>query len=122
MRAEGLGTEIVDDDERIWDEQRAAQRGPLVVKVPRSRPGSRKLLRVAGELGGTVVGRVALGLSWVRFEEPRRRAWSGSGATQSPSCRTARPTSTWTRRTDGPGYARADAARQGALRSRRGVL
>jgi glycolate oxidase FAD binding subunit len=69
LRAEGLATEIVDDDERLWDQQRAAQRGPLVVKVsslPTRLPG---LLRTAGELGGSVVGRAALGLAWVRFEE-----------------------------------------------------
>jgi glycolate oxidase FAD binding subunit len=70
LRDEGLATEIVDDDEALWDEQRAAQRGPLVVKVsslPTRLPG---LLRAADELGGSVAGRAALGLSWVRFEEP----------------------------------------------------
>ena len=29
-----------------------------------------ELARAAEETGGTVVGRAALGLSWVRFEEP----------------------------------------------------
>jgi glycolate oxidase FAD binding subunit len=70
LAAEGLDTEIVDEDEPLWDEQRAAQRGPLVVKVsslPTRLPG---LVRAADELGGSVAGRAALGLSWVRFEEP----------------------------------------------------
>jgi glycolate oxidase FAD binding subunit len=70
LRAEGLAGEIVDDDEPLWDEQRAAQRGPLVVKVSSLPTRLPELLRAADELGGSVVGRAALGLSWVRFEEP----------------------------------------------------
>jgi len=74
MAAEGLGTEIVDDDEPLWDEQRAAQRGPLVVKVSSLPTRLPALLRAADELGGSVVGRAALGLSWVRLEEPSAAA------------------------------------------------
>jgi glycolate oxidase FAD binding subunit len=70
LRAEGLDTEIVDDDERLWDEQRAAQRGPLVLKVSGLPTRIPELVRAADETGGSVVGRAALGLSWVRFEEP----------------------------------------------------
>jgi glycolate oxidase FAD binding subunit len=74
LRSEGLATEIVDDDEPLWDEQRAAQRGPLVVKVSSLPTRLPELLRAASELGGSVVGRAALGLSWVRFEEPSAEA------------------------------------------------
>jgi glycolate oxidase FAD binding subunit len=74
LRAEGLATEIVDDDEPLWDEERAAQRGPLVVKVSSLPTRLPRLLRTAGELGGSVVGRATLGLSWVRFEEPSAAA------------------------------------------------
>jgi glycolate dehydrogenase FAD-binding subunit len=74
MAAEGLGTEIVEDDEPLWDEQRAAQRGPLVVKVSSLPTRLSALLRAADELGGSVAGRAALGLSWVRFEEPSVKA------------------------------------------------
>jgi glycolate oxidase FAD binding subunit len=70
LRAEGLDTEIVDEDEPLWDEQRARQRGPLVVKVSSLPTRLPELLRATGELGGSLVGRAALGLSWVRFEEP----------------------------------------------------
>jgi glycolate oxidase FAD binding subunit len=73
LRAEGLATEIVDSHEP-WDEQRTAQRGPMVVKVsalPTRLPG---LLRAAGELGASVVGRATLGLWWLRFEEPSAQA------------------------------------------------
>jgi glycolate oxidase FAD binding subunit len=74
LRAEGLATEIADEDEGLWDEQRAAQRGPLVVKVSSLPTRVPAVLRAAGEHGGSVVGRAALGLSWVRFEEPSTAA------------------------------------------------
>ncbi len=74
LEAEGLTTEIVDEDERLWDEQRAAQRGPLVVKVSGLPTRLPSLLRAADELGGSLAGRAALGLSWVRFEEPSTAA------------------------------------------------
>ena len=74
LRAEGLETEIVDDDEPLWDEQRASQRGPLVVKVSSLPTRLPDLLHATGELGGSLVGRAALGLSWVRFDEPSAEA------------------------------------------------
>jgi glycolate oxidase FAD binding subunit len=74
LRAEGLDTEIVDEDEGLWDEQRAAQRGPLVLKVSGLPTRIPELVRAADETGGSVVGRAALGLSWVRFEEPSAAA------------------------------------------------
>ena len=74
LRRAGLSTEIVDDDDSLWDEQRAAQRGPLVVKVSGLPTRLPDLLRTADELGALVVGRAALGLSWLRFEEPSAAA------------------------------------------------
>jgi glycolate oxidase FAD binding subunit len=74
LRREGLSTEIHDDDEALWDEQRAAQRGPLVVKVSGLPTRLPDLLRVADELGATMVGRAALGVSWLRLEEPSAAA------------------------------------------------
>jgi glycolate oxidase FAD binding subunit len=70
LRDEGLATAIEDDD-RLWDEQRAAQRGPLVVKVSALPTRLPELLRAADELGASVVGRATLGLWWLRFEEPQ---------------------------------------------------
>ena len=70
LRREGLSTEIVDDDNALWEEQRAAQRGPLVVKVSGLPTRLPDLLRTADELGASLVGRAALGLSWLRLEEP----------------------------------------------------
>jgi glycolate oxidase FAD binding subunit len=74
LREEGLRTEIVDEDEQLWDEQRAAQRGPLVVKVSSLPTRLPQVLRAADELGASVVGRAALGLFWVRIEEPSAEA------------------------------------------------
>jgi glycolate oxidase FAD binding subunit len=74
LRAEGLATEIVDEDESLWDEQRSAQRGPLVVKVSSLPTRLPELLRATEELGGLLVGRAALGLSWVRLEQPSAAA------------------------------------------------
>ncbi|MEA2408226.1 MAG: glycolate oxidase binding subunit [Thermoleophilaceae bacterium] len=70
LRAEGLSTEIAEDDEPLWDEQRAAQRGPLVVKVSSLPTRLPELVRAVDEHGGSLVGRATLGLSWARFEEP----------------------------------------------------
>ncbi len=74
LRREGLSTEILDDDDSAWDAQRAAQRGPLVVKVSGLPTRLPELLRAADELDALVVGRAALGLSWLRIEEPSARA------------------------------------------------
>jgi glycolate oxidase FAD binding subunit len=70
LRDEGLATEIEDDD-RLWEEQRNGQRGPLVVKVSALPTRLPELLRVADELGGAVVGRATLGLWWLRFQDPQ---------------------------------------------------
>jgi glycolate dehydrogenase FAD-binding subunit len=74
LRAEGLSTEIVDNDDSLWEQQRAAQRGPLVVKVSGLPTRLPQLVRAVDELGGSMVGRATLGLSWVRFEEPSANA------------------------------------------------
>ena len=74
LRREGLSTEILDEDASVWDEQRAAQRGPLVVKVSGLPTRLPALLRVTDELGGSLVGRAALGVSWLRFVEPSAAA------------------------------------------------
>ena len=74
LRREGLATEIVDDDTPLWDAQRAVQRGPLVVKVSGLPTRLPELLRAADELGASLVGRAALGLAWLRLEEPSAAA------------------------------------------------
>jgi glycolate oxidase FAD binding subunit len=58
---------VVEDDAALWQEQRARQRSQsqTVVKVSALPVDLAKVLRAAGELDGTVVGRAGLGLSWV---------------------------------------------------------
>lgn len=65
MARAGLDVDLIEDDDGLWEAQRAHQRGPLVVKVGGmpSRWGD----MFADE--GEVVGRAALGLAWVRLAE-----------------------------------------------------
>ena len=74
----GLETEIEEDDEELWAGQRdaparrAAQRRPIVrVSAPPTRLPA--LIRATEDAGGSLVGRAALGLSWLRLPEPARR-------------------------------------------------
>jgi glycolate oxidase FAD binding subunit len=61
--------DIVDVD---WDEVRALQRGPVVVKVSGRPTDLPQVIRVASEHGASVVSRAALGLSWLAFDDPSR--------------------------------------------------
>jgi glycolate dehydrogenase FAD-binding subunit len=82
LAAAGLDTDLVEADGDLWAAQRAGQRGDLVVRVSGLQTQLGELLAAAHALGGEVVGRAALGLSWVRLaagagapavEELRRR-------------------------------------------------
>jgi glycolate dehydrogenase FAD-binding subunit len=74
LRGAGLDVEIVsgDADTGLWEAQRAGQRaetGGAVVKVSALQTELAEVLRAAGELSATVVGRAGLGLSWIRLPE-----------------------------------------------------
>jgi len=59
--------EVVEDDERLWEAQRAGQRSPdgVALKVS-ARPTDLALLaRTADEVGAGLVARAALGLAWL---------------------------------------------------------
>jgi glycolate oxidase FAD binding subunit len=73
LAATGLETEIREDDEGLWEAQRAAQRSPvgLVVRVSALQTDLADLLRLAARHGATLVGRHALGLSWLRLDDGR---------------------------------------------------
>jgi glycolate oxidase FAD binding subunit len=64
----GLEAEVVEDDEELWAAQRAAQRsadGGAVVRVS-GRPSQLADACVAAQVAGaTLVGRAALGVSWI---------------------------------------------------------
>jgi glycolate oxidase FAD binding subunit len=61
-RAARVADEIVEDDEGLWAEQRARQRGDLVVRVHHLPTDLARVLRLAPE----AVGRAGVGTTWVR--------------------------------------------------------
>ena len=69
---EGLeSTDIVEDDESLWREQRAAQRSEsgTVIRISALQTQLADVLRAASRSGGAVVGRAGLGLLWLRLED-----------------------------------------------------
>lgn len=81
----GLATELVEEDDGLWQAQRDAQRSSsgLVVKVSALQTDLPDLLRLARDRGATLAGRAGLGLHWVRLDdgdhadlvEALRRRW-----------------------------------------------
>jgi glycolate oxidase FAD binding subunit len=67
-RAAGIDGEVVEDDEELWAAQRAAQRGPVVLRVSTTQQGLADVLAAASEHGAVCVARAALGIAWLRFE------------------------------------------------------
>ena len=68
MRVLGLDdTAVEEDDDALWDAQRAAQRGECVLKVS----GRITDLPAVCRTGGAVVGRAGLGLFWLQVEPER---------------------------------------------------
>ena len=69
----GLPAEIVEDDESLWEEQRARQRaggdGEAVVRVSGLPTLLPKLVAAAERAGGGLVGRAPLGLYWLRIPD-----------------------------------------------------
>ncbi len=65
LRDEGLDADLVEDDDALWDAQREAQRGELIVRVSGVQTQLAEVLAAARDLGGGAVGRAALGLTWV---------------------------------------------------------
>jgi glycolate oxidase FAD binding subunit len=66
----GLATELVEDDDQLWQAQRQAQRSPsgLVVKVSAVQRDLPELLRIARDHEALLVGRAGLGLHWLRLD------------------------------------------------------
>jgi glycolate dehydrogenase FAD-binding subunit len=67
-RAGAVTGEVVEDDEPLWEAQRAAQRGPVVLRVSTTQNGLADVLEAARDHGAVCVARAALGLAWLRFE------------------------------------------------------
>ena len=87
MERAGLDARLADDDDGLWDRQRARQRATegAVLRVSGLASALPEVLRSARELNASVVGRAGLGLSWMalgdgdvpelvaNIEEVRRR-------------------------------------------------
>jgi glycolate oxidase FAD binding subunit len=71
MERAGLEARLAADDDDRWDRQRARQRSAdgAVVRVSGLASELPKVLRSAGEVGASLVGRAGLGLSWMTFGE-----------------------------------------------------
>jgi glycolate oxidase FAD binding subunit len=67
VAAQGVETSVVHDDDDLWRAQAARQRSTerTVVRVSHTQSQLGALLGMASIAGATVVGRVALGVSWV---------------------------------------------------------
>ncbi|MEA2157087.1 MAG: glycolate oxidase binding subunit, partial [Solirubrobacteraceae bacterium] len=67
LAAAGLQAQTIEDDESLWAAQRAAQRSAEgeVVRVSGRPAQLAEVCAAAGVEGATVVGRAALGLSWI---------------------------------------------------------
>jgi glycolate oxidase FAD binding subunit len=70
LAAAGLDTSVDEDDEPLWANQRAGQRSPrgVVVRVMAGQADLAAVLEAARAAGATVVGRAALGISWLRLD------------------------------------------------------
>jgi glycolate oxidase FAD binding subunit len=67
-RADALDGEVVEDDAALWAGQRAAQRGPVVLRVSTTQQGLDDVLAAAHDHGAVCVARAAHGLAWLRLE------------------------------------------------------
>jgi glycolate oxidase FAD binding subunit len=67
-RAAGIDGEVVEHDDALWAAQRAAQRGPVVLRVSTTQQGLADVLAAAREHDALCVARAAHGLAWLRLE------------------------------------------------------
>ena len=68
-----LDVELLEDDVELWQRQRAGQRSAdgAVVRVSGLQAELARVMRAATGAGGELVGRAALGLSWIRVQPDR---------------------------------------------------
>jgi glycolate oxidase FAD binding subunit len=69
----GLESELVEDDFELWARQRDSQRSGerAVVRVSGLQTELARTIRAARALGGSLVGRASLGISWVTIDPQR---------------------------------------------------
>jgi glycolate oxidase FAD binding subunit len=71
MHDAGAQADLIDDDEQLWTDQRAAQRardGGLVLRVSGRAGQLADVVRAAEDEGARLVGRAGLGLFWIALE------------------------------------------------------
>ena len=63
----GIGGRLEEEDDSLWERQRAGQRtrDGTVVRISGVQAGLPRVLRAAERVGASLVGRAALGLSWL---------------------------------------------------------
>ena len=71
LRRRGLRTEVVDEDDPLWNRQREGQRSDegVVVRTSATQTALPRVLAEATRLGAPLVGRAGLGLCWLRLED-----------------------------------------------------
>jgi glycolate oxidase FAD binding subunit len=69
LREAGLGAVATDDDEPLWDAQRAGQRGPVVLRVSTTQDRLAELLMASRRHGARVVARAGHGLAWIALDD-----------------------------------------------------
>ncbi|MFL5828123.1 MAG: FAD-binding oxidoreductase [Thermoleophilaceae bacterium] len=69
----GLESEVVEDDDDVWEAQRAGQRSTeqAVVRVSGLQTELARTMRAAEALGGSLVGRASLAISWITVAPER---------------------------------------------------
>jgi glycolate oxidase FAD binding subunit len=69
----GLETELVEDDDELWARQRDGQRSAdrAIVRVSGLQAELARTIRAAESLGGSMVGRASLGISWITLDPHR---------------------------------------------------
>jgi glycolate oxidase FAD binding subunit len=71
LREAGIGGEVIEDDDAIWDRQRDGQRSDewAVVRVSATQADLSRVLDLSTRLGARVVGRAPLGVSWLVLQD-----------------------------------------------------
>ena len=70
LQQAGLESELVEDDFDLWARQRDSQRSSdrAVVRVSGLQTELARTIRVTQKLGGSLVGRASLGISWITLD------------------------------------------------------
>lgn len=73
LRVIAIDGEIVEDDDELWARQRAGQRSAdrAIVRVSGLQSELARTIQTVREMGGSLVGRASLGISWIALDPQR---------------------------------------------------